>query len=139
VERCPDMAWTDHNVKVRELIPFRHNIILNMLQILYQNAIHFAEVKFFFIEMLGDELHAFALVSLYALPNEHVLQYTNNSLVVCRYHGEGALVVIDVRSILSVVAMIPFPFLLDGYNNQYFMVEKIGLDVIEADILEDDE
>ena len=42
--------------------------------------------------------------------------------------------VIDVRSILSVVAMIPFPFCLDGYNNQYFMVEKIGLDVIEADV-----
>ena len=43
------------------------------------------------------------------------------------------------RSILSVVAMIPIPLLLDGYNNQYFMVEKIGLDVIEADVLEDDE
>ena len=59
--------------------------------------------------------------------------------MVCRYHGEGALVVIDVKSILSVVAMIPFPFYLDGLDNQYYMVEKIGLDVIEADVLEDDE
>lgn len=106
---------------------------------MHQNAIHFAEVKFYFVEAFGDELQAFALVSCYAPPNEHILQFTNNTLVICRYHGEGALMVINVRSILSVVAMIPFPFLLDGHDNQYFMVEKIGLDVIEADDLEDDE
>ena len=84
-------------------------------------------------------LHGFALVSLYAPPNEYILQSTHNTLVVCRYHGEGALMVIDVKSILSVVAMVPFPFYLDGHDNQFFMVEKIGLDVIEADALEDDE
>ena len=38
--------------------------------------------------------------------------------------------VIDVRLILSVVAMVPFPFLVDGHKDQYFMIEKIGLDVI---------
>jgi len=47
--------------------------------------------------------------------------------------------VVDAKSILSVVAMIPFPFLINGHNDQYFMVEKVGLDVIEADDLEDDE
>jgi hypothetical protein len=44
-----------------------------------------------------------------------------------------------VKSILSVVAMIPFPFLIDGHGEQYFMVEQIGLDVIEVDNLEDNE
>jgi hypothetical protein len=50
-----------------------------------------------------------------------------------------ALMVIDIKSSLSVVAMVPFPFLLDGQGNQYFMVEMFGLDVIEANDLEDGE
>ena len=45
--------------------------------------------------------------------------------------------VIDVKSILSVVAMPPFPFLVDDHGDQYFMIEKAGLDVIEVDSLED--
>ena len=47
--------------------------------------------------------------------------------------------VIDIKSILSVVAMAPFPFIIDNYGDQYFLIEKIGLDVIEVDTLEDDE
>ena len=42
------------------------------------------------------------------------------------------LVVINIKSILSVVTMIPFPFVVGGCPNQYFMVEQIGLDVIET-------
>ena len=89
--------------------------------------------------MFGDELRAFALVSLYSPPDEHILNFTNNTLAVCMYRGERALLVIDAKDIQSVVAMVPFPFLLDGRDNQYFVVEKIGLDVIEVDNLEDDE
>jgi hypothetical protein len=29
--------------------------------------------------------------------------------------------------------MVPFPFLLDGDGDNYFMIEKVGLDVTEAD------
>ena len=43
------------------------------------------------------------------------------------------------KSVLSVVAMVPFPFLIDGHSDQYFMIEKVELDVIEVDALEDDE
>ena len=89
--------------------------------------------------MFGDELRAFALVSLYSTPNEFLLQRTHNSLAVFRYIGDDALVVVDAKSILSVVGMIPFPYCIDGNRDQYFMVEKIGLDVIEADTLEDDD
>ena len=78
-------------------------------------------------------------MSLYTPPNEHLLRLTNDTLVVCRYRGEMALMVIDIKSSLSVVAMVPFPFLLDGQGNQYFMVEMFGLDVIEANDLEDGE
>ena len=110
---------------------------LNVPQILHHGVIYFAEVKFYFIQMIGDERQAFALISLYSPPNEYLLQTTDGTLVVCRYRGEGALIVVSVKSILSVIAMALFPFLIDGHGEQYFMIEKAGLDVIEADTLED--
>jgi len=89
--------------------------------------------------MFGDEPRAFALLSLYSPPNEHLLHTTCNALVVCRHGYNGILTVINVKSILSVIAMAPFPFLIDSNGDQYFMIEKVGLDVIEADALEDNE
>jgi hypothetical protein len=77
-------------------------------------------------------------VLLYDPPNDYLLRTTYNTLVVCRKR-DVALSVIDIRSILSVIAMAPFPFLIDSHGDQYFMIEKAGLDVIEADALEDDE
>lgn len=47
--------------------------------------------------------------------------------------------VIDVESISSVVAMAPFPFIVDGHGDQYFLIEQAGLDVVDADPIEDNE
>ena len=88
--------------------------------------------------MIRGETQAFALVSLYDPPNDYLLRTTYNTLVVCRKR-DPALTVIDIRSILSVITMAPFPFLIDGHGDQYFMIEKAGLDVIEADALKDNE
>ena len=52
----------------------------------------------------------------------------------CGYQGEEGTAVIDVKSILSVVAMVPFPFVVGGRSNQYFMIEQIGLDIVETDV-----
>ena len=30
--------------------------------------------------------------------------------------------------------MVPFPFVVGGRGNQYFMIEQIGLDVTETDV-----
>ena len=49
------------------------------------------------------------------------------------------MVVIDVHSIVSVVAMVPFPYVLDERRDQYFVVEQVGLEVVDADTQEDDE
>lgn len=89
--------------------------------------------------MFGNELRAFALVSFYSPPNEYLLRYTQTTLAVCRHNSESPLAVIDAKSILSVVAMVPFLFSINGHGDQYFMVEKIGLDVVEVDDPEDDE
>jgi len=91
------------------------------------------------MKTLGAESKAFALVSFYSPPDDYLLHISSNTLVVCRYQGEEALVVIDVRSILSVVAMVPFPFVVGGRDDQFFVIEKIGLDVIEVDSLNDNE
>ena len=42
------------------------------------------------------------------------------------------MTVIDVKSIISVVAMVPFPFIVGGRGDQFFMIEQIGLDVVET-------
>jgi hypothetical protein len=110
-----------------------------LLKFLHQDAVYVGEVKYYFFKIFGVELRAFALVSLFSPPNEHILKSTQTTLPVCRYYGERMLMVIDVVSILSVVAMIPYPFFIDGHGEQYFMVEQIGLDVIEVDSLEDHE
>jgi hypothetical protein len=108
-------------------------------QILHHDAIRFAEIKFFFAKMYGEETRAFALVSLYSPPNEYLLRFSHSTLVACRYQGEAILEVINVKSILSVVAMVPFRYAVDGLNNYYFMIEKIGLDVVEVDSQDNDE
>lgn len=86
--------------------------------------------------MFGDDLRAFALISLYSPPDEDLLRLSCNALVVCGYLGDDALMVVNVGSILSVIAMVPFP---GGDGNRFFLIEKIGLDVIGVDNLEDDE
>jgi hypothetical protein len=105
---------------------------------LYLGEVHVAEVNFYFSKTTGGETQAFALLSLYSPPDEHLLQHSHNTLIVCRYQGEETLVIIDVKSILSVVAMVPFRYAINGLDNYYFMIEKIGLDVVDTDADEDE-
>ena len=105
---------------------------------MHNGVIHFVEVKYYFTKKFDGETRAFALVLPYSPPNEYLLQISHDTLIVCRYEGDATPWIIDVKSILSVVAMVPFPFLLDNRNSNYFMIEKVGLDVIEADTQDDD-
>ena len=45
--------------------------------------------------------------------------------------------VIEIKSIVSVVVMVPFPFSADRHSDNYFMIEQVGLDVVDADTRED--
>jgi hypothetical protein len=74
---------------------------------------------------------------LYSPPDEYLLRLTHDTLYVCGHPGEDAVVVIDIKSIVSVIAMVPFPFVVGGRSNQYFMIEQIGLDIVETDIAAD--
>jgi hypothetical protein len=52
----------------------------------------------------------------------------------CLHQGKDVLMVIDVKSIFSVIAMVPFKFTINGRSNYYFVVEKVGLEVVEVDV-----
>ena len=74
------------------------------------------------------------MVSTFSNPDEELLQSSYQTLYVCKYQGDQALEVIEVNTICSVVAMIPFDQLLEANTIsqlgwRYFMVEKFGLDM----------
>jgi hypothetical protein len=93
--------------------------------------VRLAEVYFFIhLRHEGDEL-GLALVSLYSKPDIELLRVSHDTLWSCEYHGDLALKFIDVRSIQSVVAMIPHSPAIGGQEarDRFFMVEKPGFDV----------
>ena len=85
---------------------------------------------------------AVALVSIYSKPDPTLLHLSVNTLWSCEYLGdsESALRFIDVKTIQSVVAMIPHHPTIGGRSlpNRFFLVEKPGLDVALMGGIEDD-
>ncbi|KAF8978858.1 hypothetical protein BDQ17DRAFT_1394658 [Cyathus striatus] len=72
-----------------------------------------------------------AMVSLYSAPNPHLLDISFNALISCKPLGDEGILVVNVKSIHSVVAAIPHPPTpghpeLEGC---VFIVEKPGLDI----------
>jgi hypothetical protein len=53
----------------------------------------------------------------------------------CHHQGDAGLRVVDVKSITSIVAMVP---LGPTDKNQYFVVEKLGLNVAHMGGLDED-
>ena len=72
-----------------------------------------------------------ALVSIYSSPDPELLRVSHNTLWSCEYQGDSALKFIDVRTIKSVVAMIPHSPAIRGQEarDRFFLVEKPGFDV----------
>ena len=77
-----------------------------------------------------------ALVSLYSTPDPDLLEISSDTLLVCKYHGDASLVLVEAQSIKSVVAMVPFMEKPEGGSSQchkgrFFVVEKPGLSLVE--------
>lgn len=70
-----------------------------------------------------------AIICLYSLPDEDLLQISSQTVVSCSRLAD--ICVVDVKQILSVVAMIPHtPRLPSGVTEaRFFMMEKPGLDI----------
>lgn len=70
-------------------------------------------------------------MSLYSHPNPSLLRLSVNTLWSCKYQSDAALRFIDVKSIQSVVAMVPHTPAIEGQDpgERFFLVEKPGFDV----------
>ena len=91
--------------------------------------ISFAQVYYYFRALIKETETALALVSLYSPPHRELLEYSYHTQMSCTYGGDTHLRVVDIKSILSVIAMVPhLPFPGDSLD-RYFVVEKPGLDV----------
>ena len=71
-----------------------------------------------------------AVISQYSKPDSNLLSTSHGTFTSCQYFGDGSLVVVDVFSIESVVAMVPHrpPHSKDS-ELHFFLVERPGLDV----------
>ena len=107
------------------------------LQLIYNNEERFAEVQFFYrIGIRRNQWQPVALASLYSTPDPALLNISSGTLLVCQYHGDDSLVLVEAQAIKSMIAMVPFmekP--ADGnprrHNNRFFVVEKPGLSLAE--------
>ena len=104
---------------------------------IYEGKERFGEVYFFYRIAIGrDQWMPVALISLYSAPDPSLLEISSNTLLVCRYHGDGKLALVKAQSIKSVVAMVPFMEKPEGgqprcHNGRFFVVEKPGLSLAE--------
>ena len=109
----------------------------DVLQVVYDDEERFGEVYFFYrINIQGDQWRPVALVSLYSTPDPTLLEMSSDTLLVCRYHGDNSLVLVDAQTIKSVIAMVPFMEKPEGdrprcHNGRFFVVEKPASSLVE--------
>ena len=125
------------NVKVRIRVPLDSASQGIFLKVIYNDEERFGEVYFFYrISIEGDRWRPVALISLYSAPDHDLLKISSDTLLVCRYHGDDTLILVEAQAIKSVVAMVPFMEKPEGselrrHNGRFFVVEKPGLSLAE--------
>ncbi|GJE88558.1 hypothetical protein PsYK624_046410 [Phanerochaete sordida] len=126
IARC---VWKEERMKT---IRMARNV---KIRIPASNHVGFAEVQYYFRKRDS----AYAMVKMYGTRDEAMFQKSYETIWLCQRLEE--LSVINVSSILSVVAMVPWlqeNGKLGSYDGPVFVVEKIGLDVLPLNgVLED--
>ncbi|KII83655.1 hypothetical protein PLICRDRAFT_32845 [Plicaturopsis crispa FD-325 SS-3] len=127
-------AWKE-TLKPLDRVRMARNVKLQI-----HGALRFGEVQFYMCLPVAcgnrsTNTRTVALISLYSTPDTGLLAQSFNTLYSCQHQGDTALVVVDVQSIVSVVAMVPHrPVLQSGrVEDRYFVAEKPGLDVAYLD------
>ncbi|TFK60769.1 hypothetical protein BDN72DRAFT_778983 [Pluteus cervinus] len=109
----------------------------------------YAEVQYFFLREIGDlPVQPLALVKVYSLPAEDLLEISSGTLAVCKSLGqEHGLMVVAVSWISGVVAMIPFPLTpaemedaekRNKLGNSFYVGERLTHEVYHPEDLEDE-
>jgi hypothetical protein len=94
-----------------------------------------AEVKYFFRLQFGPTIYSLALLSTFSEPNMELLEKSSHTVYASHYRGEEALVVLDIKKIMSMVAMVPYYRVQDDGTivdpgDEYFLVEKPYIDIV---------
>jgi hypothetical protein len=83
-----------------------------------------------------------ALISIWSASDSNRLKQSYGTLYITGYQDDNALAVIDVKTVVSVVSMVPMPpeeRQAEIENNIFFLVERSGLEAYElAGIGEED-
>jgi hypothetical protein len=96
------------------------------------NHSKFAEVQYFFRLRFAEEIHNLAVVSVFSPPDQELLNCSFQTVYACHYRGDNILKAIDVKTIESVVSMIPyFRITTEGAivvpDTEHFLVEKLSM------------
>ncbi|KAG1809193.1 uncharacterized protein BJ212DRAFT_1579764 [Suillus subaureus] len=82
-------------------------------------------------------VEALAVIKLFSLPHQELLRQPHTTFISCQYLGDAGTIVVNVKSIHSVVAMVPHKL---NDEDRFYMVEKPGADVTYlGGYLEEDE
>ncbi|KIJ13970.1 hypothetical protein PAXINDRAFT_80092 [Paxillus involutus ATCC 200175] len=89
--------------------------------------LRFAEVKYYARIKVNADFETIACISLFSQPDQQLLRLSWHTILSCIPQND--IQIVDVKSILSVVAMVPHQVHTLGDMERYFVVEKPGLDV----------
>ncbi len=71
----------------------------------------------------------YALVSVWSEPDWDLLEESSNTVYSCVYWGQEYLQVIDMKVIMSIVAMVPMTLRDRDCSARFFLLKKPGLEI----------
>lgn len=98
---------------------------------MYNTRLRYGEVLYFFQHKIGNNVHTLAVVSLYGLENALLLAESSGTVWACQAQGDDTLVVIDVKTILTCIAMVPHTFVIPNTDplQLFLAMDKIGAEI----------
>ena len=103
-----------------------------------------ADIEYFFRLQFGETVHSLALVTMFSPPDEEVLRESHHAAYICHRGGTDALTVVDIKSIIAVVSMVPdYQVTVEGEiivpENRFSLIEAAFLKSALCRIGDDDE
>ena len=108
--------------------------LISLFQLTLDNVIRVAEVQYYFAISMNDDRKYVALLDP---PDARLYESSHGTLSVHKYNGDDNLIVVDIKSIRSSIALVPFPppdNPTDADRNLFFMFDDLGFDVAEMDL-----
>ena len=98
---------------------------------MYGTRLRYREVLYFFQHKANNTMHTLVMVSLYGLENEFLLAESLGTVWACQAQGDNALIVINVKTILTCVAMVSHIFSIPDTDplQLYLAMDKLGADI----------